>query len=204
MILLNVKSLSKDCGSTMFVNGSKEYNMCFYCCLLFLFELIGINNEEDFYIALKNLAPTLPNPGIMVDTETHNQAIEIIAQYFDVHIKIFTSPIKDYVLKEHFVSFGNPSSIPIYMYCLKNHYIALFCDPDIPDNCVSEFESLKIITKLKEDSEESYNSLMLATTVTTFEEFEESEESEEFLDINKLIDDSLMLAKIIETKLKKT
>jgi hypothetical protein len=125
----------KDCGSTIY----GLHNMCFFLCL---YNALGYNQKDDknkkiFYDKCKIVAIHLPKTGEMIDTVRDSNAIRILAQHFNVYIKIY--PTLNTFMSEYIsdnpVLFGHlqmqhPGSNTINIIHVGNHYMLLNIDPD--------------------------------------------------------------------------
>lgn len=127
----------KDCGSSIY----GLHNMCFFLCL---YNALGYNqkNEKDkkiFYDKCKTVAT-----GKMIDTVRDSNAIRILAQHFNVYIRIY--PTLNTFMSEYIsdnpVLFGDSGSKQINIIHVGNHYMLLNIDPDrlktIPEQETSE------------------------------------------------------------------
>jgi hypothetical protein len=147
----------KDCGST--IDGL--HNMCFFLCL---YNALGYNQKDEknkkiFYNKCRVVAKQLPKTGEMIDTVRDSNAIRILAQHFNVYIRIYPTLhtfMSEYisdnpVLFEHFqmhqpreasVLRGHSGTKTINIIHVGNHYMLLDIDPDrlktIPEQETSE------------------------------------------------------------------
>ncbi len=128
----------KDCGSTIY----GLHNMCFFLCL---YNALGYNqknekNKKIFYDKCKTVAT-----GKMIDTVRDSNAIHILAQHFNVYIRIY--PTLNTFMPEYIsdnpVLFGDFGSKQINIIHVGNHYLLLNIDPDrlktIPEQETLEF-----------------------------------------------------------------
>jgi hypothetical protein len=90
------------------------------------------------------VAKQLPKAGEMIDTVRDSNAIRILAQHFNVYIRIY--PTLNTLMSEYIsdnpVLFGHSGSKTINIIHVGNHYMILDADPDrlqtIPDQETSE------------------------------------------------------------------
>jgi len=139
----------KDCGSTIY----ELHNMCFFLCL---YNALGYNQKDEknkklFYDKCKIVAIYLPKTGEMIDTIRDNNAIRILAQHFNVYIKIYPTLntfMSEYV-SDNPVTFGHSGSKQINIIHVGNHYMLLNIDPDKYQN-ISEKETLELANKARQ------------------------------------------------------
>jgi hypothetical protein len=139
----------KDCGSTIY----GLHNMCFFLCL---YNALGYNqknqkNKKLFYEKCKVIAIHLPKTGEMIDTMRDSNAIRILAQHFNVYIRIY--PTLNTLMSEYIsdnpVTFGHLGSKNINIIHVGNHYMILDTDPDRLKN-ISEQENLELVNKARQ------------------------------------------------------
>jgi len=142
------KEYIKDCGSTIY----ELHNMCFFLCL---YNALGYNlkdekNKKLFYEKCKVIAVHLPKTGEMIDTMHDSNAIRILAQHFNVYIKIY--PTLNRFMSEYIsdnpITFGHSGSKQINIIHVGNHYMILDIDPDIL-KIIPEKEKLKLVNKAR-------------------------------------------------------
>jgi hypothetical protein len=134
----------KDCGSTIY----GLHNMCFFLCL---YNALGYNqkNEKDkkiFYDKCKVVAT-----GKMIDTVRDSNAIRILAQHFNIYIRIYPTLhtfMSEYI-SDNPVLFGHLGSKQINIIHVGNHYMLLNIDPDRLQSIPSE-ETLELANKARQ------------------------------------------------------
>jgi len=133
----------KDCGSAIY----GLHNMCFFLCL---YNALGYNQKDEknkklFYEKCKVVAIHLPKIGEMIDTVRDSNAIRILAQHFNVYIRIY--PTLNTFMPEYIsdnpVPFGHLGSKTINIIHVGNHYMLLNIDPDRLEN-IPEKETLEL------------------------------------------------------------
>jgi hypothetical protein len=139
----------KDCGSTIY----GLHNVCFFLCL---YNALGYNQKDEkykkvFYDKCKVIAKQLPKIGEMIDTVRDSNAIRILAQHFNVYIRIY--PTLNTFMSEYIsdnpVLFGHLSSKQINIIHVGNHYMLLNIDPDRLKN-INEKETLELANKARQ------------------------------------------------------
>ena len=139
----------KDCGSAIY----GLHNMCFFLCL---YNALGYNqknekNKKLFYDKCKVVAIHLPKTGEMIDTMRDSNAIRILAQHFNVYIRIY--PTLNTLMSEYIsdnpVLFGHLGSKTINIIHVGNHFMLLNIDPDKLKN-ISEQENSELVNKARQ------------------------------------------------------
>lgn len=147
-----------DCGSAILKSdGSIMHNMCFFLALhysMILNNIKCLQNKVDFYDFCCRISTLFPKPGTMISTQEHRQAIQTLAQHYDITIRIYTSiniQNYNYICDGVFDEIGSGEKM-LYLLCNINHYKVFIQKPESIGKKLEDIECLQIINQTSQAS----------------------------------------------------